>query len=253
MRYALHAVGPPGPPAIRVLIAEGSGLLRAGLRALLETEPGLWVVAEAGTGEHAVAAARATAPDVVLMDAGLPGLGGVGATERILAGAAPGATGVVMLLADGEDALVFPALRAGAKGVLLEDGDPPALVAALRAVARGDAALAPSVARQVVADLLRRPERLHSTPEELEELTAREREVVGLVACGLTNEEIAERLVVTRATAKTHVSRAMCKLHARDRAQLVVLAYETGLVRSGPPLQAPRVAALATGPRLTAA
>jgi DNA-binding NarL/FixJ family response regulator len=143
-----------------------------------------------------------------------------------------------MLMTSEDDEAVFGALRAGATGLLLKDADPDELVAAVRVVADGEALLAPGLASRLVADFMSRPERLRSTPEELEELTAREREVVGLVACGLSNEEIAEQLVVTRATAKTHVSRALCKLHARDRAQLVVLAYEAGLVRPGRPVAA---------------
>ena len=139
-----------------------------------------------------------------------------------------------MLMTSQTDEAVFGALRAGATGLLLKDTDPDALVEAVRVVADGEALLAPRLARTLVADFLTRPERLWAAPEQLEELTAREREVVALVAYGLSNEEIAERLVVTRATAKTHVSRALCKLHARDRAQLVVLAYEAGLVRPGP-------------------
>jgi DNA-binding NarL/FixJ family response regulator len=134
---------------------------------------------------------------------------------------------------------VFGALRAGATGLLLKDTGPDELVAAVRIVAQGEALLAPGLASRLVADFMSRPERLRATPWQLEELTAREREVVSLVACGLSNEEIAEQLVVTRATAKTHVSRALCKLHARDRAQLVVLAYEAGLVRPGKPVPAP--------------
>jgi DNA-binding NarL/FixJ family response regulator len=148
------------------------------------------------------------------------------------------ATRVVMLMTSESDEAVFGALRAGATGLLLKDAGPDELVTAVRVVARGDAQLAPGLASRLVADFMSRPERLRATPAELEELTAREREVVALVACGLSNEEIAEQLVVTRATAKTHVSRALCKLHARDRAQLVVLAYEAGLVRPGRPVAA---------------
>jgi DNA-binding NarL/FixJ family response regulator len=250
MTQALHGLGGDRPPGhlvpldgeggsaaaepIRVLIAEGQGLARAGFRVLLERQEGVCVAAEAATGEEAVAAALQVRPDVVLMDIGLPRLDGLEATRRILADSAPGQTRVVMLLPSEADGSVFAALRAGATGLVLRDADLEDLVDAVRVVAGGEALLAPSLARTVVLDFLSRPERLHSTPEQLEELTPREREVVGLVACGLSNEEIAERLVVTRATAKTHVSRALCKLHARDRAQLVVLAYETGLVRPGP-------------------
>jgi DNA-binding NarL/FixJ family response regulator len=210
---------------LRVLIAERERLVRAGFRALLERHADIGVVGEAGTSDEAVAEARRLQPDVVLM------VGGIDATRQIVADG--GRTGVLMLLTDAGDEWVFAALRAGARGLLLEDADADALVNAVRLVARGETVLAPALASRVVDDFLARPERLHSTPLQLEELTAREREVVALVACGLSNEEIAERLVVARATAKTHVSRALCKLHARDRAQLVVLAYECGLVRPG--------------------
>jgi DNA-binding NarL/FixJ family response regulator len=237
MTQTIHAVSehdalasaPPEP--IRVLIAEGQGIMRAGLRLLVERQEDMSVAAEAATGEEAVHEALQTHPDVVLIDIGLPGMAGLEATRRIVAETA---SAVVMLISDESNAAVFPALRAGATGLVLKDGDPGDLLAAVQAVARGEALLAPSVARRVVADFLSRPERLDAGPDELEELTRREREVMSLVACGLSNEEIAERLVVTRATAKTHVSRALSKLHARDRAQLVVMAYESGLVRPGP-------------------
>jgi DNA-binding NarL/FixJ family response regulator len=224
----------PDVEPLRVVIAERQGLVRAGFRALLERSDAIVVAAEAATADEAVAAARATRPDVVLVDIDLQGTGGLEAAREILDEAPAGETGVVMLMASESDDAVFAALRAGATGLLLKDTEPDELVAAVRTVARGEAALAPALARRVVADLMSRPERLRSTPEQLEELTAREREVVALVAYGLSNAEIAERLVVTRATAKTHVSRALCKLHARDRAQLVALAYEVGLVRAGP-------------------
>jgi DNA-binding NarL/FixJ family response regulator len=230
-RTAPAQPGTPPTEPLRVVIAERQGLVRAGFRVLLERLDGVVVTADAATSDEAVAATRATRPDVVLMDFDLPDAGGLETTQRILDEAAPGETRVVMLITSETDDAVFGALRAGATGLLLKDAEPAELVAAVRAVAGGDALLAPALARRVVADFLARPERLRGTPEQLEELTAREREVMALVACGLSNEEIAERLVVTRATAKTHVSRALCKLHARDRAQLVVLAYEAGLVR----------------------
>jgi DNA-binding NarL/FixJ family response regulator len=236
MPPTLHVVGPAesidaGPAPIRVLIAEGQGLIRAGFRALLEGGEAMCVAAEAATGEEVVAAALELRPDVVVIDGGLPGLDALEATRRILADSAPGRTGVLILLADGSDEVVFDALRAGATGLLLRDGGADALVQGVRVVAEGETALAPRLARRLVEDFLARPDRLRSTPEKLAELTAREREVVALVGHGLSNDEIAEQLVVARATAKTHVSRAMCKLDARDRAQLVVLAYESGLVR----------------------
>jgi DNA-binding NarL/FixJ family response regulator len=217
-----------------VLVADGHRLVRAGLRALLERQENICVAAEAATGEDAVAAAARTRPDVVLMDMELPGLGGLEATRRVLGDVGSGEARVLMLTAGESDEAVFGALRAGATGLLLKDADPGALVHAVRIVADGEALLAPRLTRRLVADFLSRPEPLRSSPRQLEELTVREREVVALVACGLSNEEIAERLVVTRATAKTHVSRALYKLDARDRAQLVVLAYETGLVRPRP-------------------
>jgi DNA-binding NarL/FixJ family response regulator len=223
----------PPPEPLTVVIAEGQGLVRAGLRVLLDRERDVTVAADAATSDGAVAAARASCPDVVLMDLDLPGAGGIETATRILEAAPPGETRVVMLMTSDSEAAVFAALRAGVTGLLLKDADPAELVAAVRAVAGGDALLAPALTRCVVADFVSRPERLRSAPEQLEELTAREREVMALVACGLNNEEIGERLVVTRATAKTHVSRALCKLHARDRAQLVILAYEAGLVRAG--------------------
>jgi DNA-binding NarL/FixJ family response regulator len=224
----------PAADTLRILVAEGLGLVRAGLRVLLEAQPGMCVAAEAATAPEAVAAARDVRPDIVLIDSDLPGGGGLDASRQIVAQADGAGTRVVMLIGSHAEDAVFDALRAGATGLLLRDAHADDLVQAVRVVAAGDVLLPPRLARTVVADFLSRPERLHSTPEELEELTPREREVVALVACGLSNEEIAEQLVVTRATAKTHVSRALCKLHARDRAQLVVLAYEAGLVRPGP-------------------
>jgi DNA-binding NarL/FixJ family response regulator len=209
---------------LRVLIVEQERLVRAGFRALLERHDDLRVVAEVASGAEAVAEAGRVHPDVVLL------VGDIGAARQVVAGQ----TNVLLLMTDAGDDRVFAALRAGVRGLLLEDAEPEALVDAVRVVARGETVLAPAFASRLVADFLSRPERLGSTPRQLEELTAREREVVALVACGLSNEEIAERLVVTRATAKTHVSRALCKLHARDRAQLVVLAYECGLVRPEP-------------------
>jgi DNA-binding NarL/FixJ family response regulator len=227
---------------IRVVIAEGQGLVRAGFRVLLEGQEGMRIVGESATAEDTVVTALQTRPDVVLMDFELPGAGGIEAARRLLADLPPGQTRIVMLMTSRSEADVLGALRAGATGLLLKDTDPDALVEAVRVVAEGHALLAPSLARTLVSDFLTRPERLRTTPAQLEELTAREREVVALVAHGLSNDEIAERLVVTRATAKTHVSRALCKLHARDRAQLVVLAFEAGLVQPGPGWTDPAIA-----------
>jgi DNA-binding NarL/FixJ family response regulator len=215
-----------------VLIADDQALVRGGFRALLDAQADIDVVAEAADGDTAVALAREHRPDVVLMDVRMPGSDGLDATRRIVADPELSDTRVVILTTFDLDEYVFEALRAGASGFLLKDTEPVDLLAAVRAVARGDALLAPSVTRRLIEEFagrLREP-RPSGT---LDVLTEREREVVALVGGGLSNDEIAERLVVSPATAKTHVSRAMVKLAVRDRAQLVVLAYETGLVRPG--------------------
>jgi DNA-binding NarL/FixJ family response regulator len=211
----------------RVVVADGHALVRAGLRALLEGAGDITVVGEAADGEEAVVLARRLGPDVVLLDVSLPGLDAVEATRLVLA-----QSGVpVMLLTTSEtDERIFPALRAGASGLVLKDTEPAELVHAVEVLAQGEAVLSPSVTRRLIADFTSRPEPARPSVELGEGLTAREREVIALVALGLSNDEIAERLVVSPATAKTHVSRAMVKLHARDRAQLVVFAYESGLV-----------------------
>jgi DNA-binding NarL/FixJ family response regulator len=199
---------------------------------LLDAQTDIEVVAQAADGNTAVALAREHRPDVVLMDVRMPGGDGLDATRRIVADPELAAVRVVILTTFDLDEYVFEALRAGASGFLLKDTEPVDLLAAVRAVARGDALLAPSVTRRLIEEFagrLREP-RPSGT---LDVLTEREREVVALVGGGLSNDEIAERLVVSPATAKTHVSRAMVKLAVRDRAQLVVLAYETGLVRPG--------------------
>jgi DNA-binding NarL/FixJ family response regulator len=215
-------------PSVRVLIADAHALVRAGFRALLEDTERIAVVGEAGDGVQAVALARRLRPDVVLLDADLPGLDCVEATRQLLA--EPG--GAVMLLTGSvSDDRLFDALRVGASGLLLKDTEPTELVRGVELLARGEALLSPGVTRRLIAELASRPEPELPDSDLIDELTAREREVMTLVALGLTNEEIGERLVVSRATAKTHVSRAMVKLHARDRAQLVVFAYESGLTR----------------------
>jgi DNA-binding NarL/FixJ family response regulator len=226
-------------PAVRVVIADGQALVRAGLRALLESHGGISVVSEAATGEEAVTLARRMRPDVVLMDARLPGLDAVEAIGRMFA---ESGVAVMLLTASEHDDQIFAALRAGAAGLLLKDTEPGELVRAVELLARGEALLAPSLTRRLIEELASRPDPQLPASELLDELTAREREVVALVALGLSNAEIAERLVISPATAKTHVSRAMVKLHARDRAQLVVLAYETGLVlpRAGAPASGAR-------------
>lgn len=211
----------------RVILAEGEALVRAGLRALLEEDGTVTVVGEAATGEETLALAGELNPDVVLVDAGLPGLDSVETTRRLLAG-----SGVpVMLLTTSEtDQHTYAALRAGASGVVLKDTEPSELVRAVAVLARGDALLSPGFTRRLIADFASRPEPSQRGDERVAVLTSREREVVGLVAMGLSNGEIAEELVLSPATARTHVSRAMVKLGARDRSQLVVFAYETGLV-----------------------
>jgi DNA-binding NarL/FixJ family response regulator len=218
---------------IRTLLADDHALVRAGLRLLLESEDDITVVGEAADGEAAISSAGETRPDVVLMDISMPRLSGVEATKRIAADDRLGGVRVLILTTFESDEHVFAALRGGASGFLAKDSDPADVLTAVRTVAAGDALLSPSVTRRLIAEFVAWPERRLSSPSQLEELTAREREVMALVAYGLTNREIAERLVVSPATAKTHVTRTMVKLHARDRAQLVALAYQTGLVVPG--------------------
>ena len=224
---------------ISVLLADDQALVRAGFRALLNAEPDIEVVAEAGDGLEAVRLVSGTRPDVVLMDIRMPGVDGLEATRRIAADPALTGTRVVILTTFELDEYVFEALRTGASGFLVKDTEPVELLRAVRAVAAGDALLSPSVTRRVIGEFAApggrgRPA---SPPEEaerrLEQLTDREREVMVLVGEGLSNDEIAARLVISPATAKTHVSRTMVKLGARDRAQLVVYAYEAGLIRPG--------------------
>jgi DNA-binding NarL/FixJ family response regulator len=217
---------------LRVVIADDQALVRVGFRLILETEPGIEVIAEAGDGEEAVSAVRRLRPDVVLMDVRMPGLDGLEATRRILGGA--GATcRVVMLTTFDLDEYVYAALEAGASGFLLKDVSPEHLVAAVRMVAAGDALLAPSITRRLVERFVRRDQAAAVAPRELSALTAREREVLTLMARGLSNAELAERLHLSEATVKTHVARILSKLDLRDRVQAVVLAYETGLVQPG--------------------
>lgn len=217
--------------AIRVLLAYGERLVRAGFRALLEAEPDITVAGEAADGEEALARAGDLRPDVVLMDSRLPGVDALEATRRILAKGEPSHVKVLMLAASESDGDLFGALRAGASGFLVKDTEPVELLRAVRSVAEGDALISPRATRRLIDEFAAQPELQRPVPEEFEELTAREREVVALVALGLSNDEIAERLVVSPATAKTHVSRAIRKFRARDRAQLVALAYRGGLVQ----------------------
>jgi DNA-binding NarL/FixJ family response regulator len=213
---------------ISVLVLDDHGLVRDGLCVLLDSEADLQVAGEAADGEQAVELAARTRPDVVLMDIGLPGIDGLEATRRIVA-QNPGAHVLILTTYECEQHL-FEALRAGAGGFLVKDTDARELLRAVRLIARGEALLSPTATRRLIEDFATRPEHRCTDPQELEWLTAREREVMALVAAGLTNQEIASQLVISAATAKTHVSRAMRKLHCHDRAQLVVLAYETGLV-----------------------
>lgn len=217
---------------IKVLLADDQALVRAGFRALLDAEPDIEVVGEASDGAHAVRLAAQTTPDVILMDIRMPGMDGLEATRRIAADPKQAGVRIVILTTFELDEYVFEALRCGAAGFLVKDTEPVELVRGVRAVAAGDALLSPSVTRRVIEQFAVRAAS-PAPPRELTSLTDREREVTALVGAGLSNEEIAGRLVVSPATAKTHVSRAMVKLGARDRAQLVVFAYEAGLVRPG--------------------
>jgi len=214
---------------ISVLIVDDQDLVRLGLRTLVENTDGLSVAGEAADGLAAVAVARETRPDVVLMDIRMPGVDGLEATRRIGAEPELAGTRVIVLTTFELDEYVFDALRYGASGFLLKDTKPADLVHAIRLVAEGEALLSPSVTRRVISEFASRSARTVKPHPQLGTLTERELEVVGLVGEGLTNEEIAERLVVSPATARTHVSRAMIKLGARDRAQLVVFAYQSGL------------------------
>jgi DNA-binding NarL/FixJ family response regulator len=217
---------------IRVLLADDQGLVRAGFRALLDAEGDVNVAGEARDGRDAVELTRSLHPDVILMDIRMPELDGLAATREIAADPSLAGVRIVILTTFEIDDYVFEALRAGASGFLVKDTEPVDLIAAVRLVARGEALLSPSVTRRVIEEFAVRAKEPPPS-HHLDELTEREREVMALVGTGLSNEDIADRLVVSPATAKTHVSRAMVKLGARDRAQLVVLAYEHGLVRPG--------------------
>ncbi|WP_017539452.1 MULTISPECIES: response regulator transcription factor [Nocardiopsis] len=217
---------------IRVAIADDQTLVRAGFRSMLEGEDDIEVVAEAGDGAEALALASRERPDVVLMDIRMPGTDGLEATRRIVADERLSAVKVVILTTFDLDEYVYGALKAGASGFLVKDTEPMELIHGVRVAARGDALLAPSVTRRLIAEFAGRIKEPPPEPR-LNSLTGREREVLSAVAAGLTNEELARRLVVSPATAKTHVSRVLSKLGARDRAQLVVIAYESGLVRPG--------------------
>jgi DNA-binding NarL/FixJ family response regulator len=215
---------------IRVLVADDQALVRAGFRVLVDSAPDLEVVAEAADGRTAVQAALEHRPDIVLMDIRMPELDGLAATREITSRDPDAAIRVIVLTTFDLDEYVFAALRAGASGFLLKDTPPADLLSGIRLVAAGDALLSPRVTRHLIEEFVRRPQQTPSPTAELDDLTDREVQVLTLVARGLSNAEIAVQLHVTPATAKTHVSRLLMKLGARDRAQLIVTAYETGLV-----------------------
>ncbi|MGW1991928.1 response regulator [Embleya sp. NPDC001921] len=214
---------------IRVLLVDDQPLLRSGFRALLDIEDDIEVVAEAADGQAGLELAREHLPDVALVDIRMPVLDGIATTRRIAADPALAGVHVVILTNYGLDEYVLDALRAGAAGFLVKDVVPEDFLHAVRVAARGDALLAPSITRKLIDRYITQPPH-PGTATGLDELTNREREAVALVAQGLSNDEIAARMVISPTTAKTHINRAMTKLHARDRAQLVVLAYESGLV-----------------------
>ena len=217
---------------IKVLLADDQALIRAGLRALLDDQDDIEVVGEAANGREAIDVVKTQRPDLVLMDIRMPQVDGLEATRQIAADPALSEVRILILTTFDLDEYVFEALRLGASGFLVKDTEPVDLLRGVRAVAGGDALLSPGVTRRLIAQFATRAA-TPPAPRELDALTDREREVLALVGAGLSNEEIAAKLVVSPATAKTHVSRAMVKLGARDRAQLVVYAYEAGLVRPG--------------------
>jgi len=220
-------------PVTSVVIADDQGMVRAGFRSLLDSEPGLRVVGEAADGDQAVDVVRRLHPDVVLMDIRMPVLDGIAATRRLVAEGI--GSRILVLTTFDLDEYVFEALRAGASGFLLKDAPAEELVAAIGVVAAGDALLAPGVTRRVIDAFLHRPGPPVHRPEVLSSLTPREREVLGLMARGLSNADLARRLVVSEATTKTHVSNVLGKLGLRDRVQAVIFAYESGLVAAGDP------------------
>jgi len=219
-----------GVPAVRVLVVDDEALVRSGLRVLVDTEPGMVVVGEAGDGATAVELARQTRPDVVLMDIRMPGTDGLQATRLIAADPELAGVHVLVLTTFDHDEHVIEALDAGAAGFLIKNTEPRQLLNGIRVVAGGEALLSAGLTRRLIARLVERSVTPRVDPDALAQLTTREREVVGLVAHGLSNTDIATALTISRATAKTHVSRAMTKLGAHDRAQLVALAYRHRLV-----------------------
>ena len=217
---------------IRIVVADDQALVRVGLRVLIESEPDMALAGEAANGEAAVSIVRSTRPDVVLMDVRMPVMDGLEALRRIVADPALSATRVIVLTTFELDEYVFEALRAGASGFLIKDTEPAELLRGVRLVAAGESLLSPTVTRRVIQEFAARPAVRPDLRANLGALTEREKEVVALVAAGLTNDQIAERLFLSPATVRTHVGRAMMKLDARDRAQLVVFAYQSGLAGS---------------------
>ncbi|MBJ7604207.1 MAG: response regulator transcription factor [Candidatus Dormibacteraeota bacterium] len=217
----------------RVLLADDQALVRAGFRVLLESAAGIAVAGEAANGEEAVVLAGQTKPDVVLMDIRMPLLDGIEATRRIVANPELAAVRVLILTTFEADEYIFESLRAGASGFVLKDIEPPDLLQAIRVVASGEALLSPTVTRRLISQYAGRPARRRVSGGDLSGLTEREREVLALVGAGKSNDEIASQLFVSPATVKTHIGRVLSKLYARDRAQLVVAAYESGLVVPG--------------------
>jgi DNA-binding NarL/FixJ family response regulator len=226
---------------IRVLLVDDQALIRSGIRALLDAEDDIEVVGEASDGRAGVALAKRLRPDIALIDVSMPVMNGIEATRQIVADDGLAAVRVVILTNYGVDEYVFDALRAGASGFLLKDTEPAELLHALHVVTRGDALLSPAITKQLISEFVSFPSAVQA-PAAMQALTNREREVVALVAQGLSNDEIASTMVLSPTTAKTHVSRAMTKVGARDRAQLVVFAYQCGLVagRDPRPLTPPR-------------
>lgn len=225
----------PAGREVKVLLADDQVLVRAGFKVLLDVEDGIAVVGEAADGAGAVAAARATRPDVVLMDIRMAGVDGITATRQIAATRGLEQVRVLILTTYDTDAYVFEALEAGASGFLLKDSGPAELLHAIRVVAAGEALLAPRITRRLIAQVTAARKAHYAAEDRLAVPTQREREVLALVGRGLSNDEIAAELFLSPATVRTHVSRAMVRLGARDRAQLVVVAYQTGLVSPGPP------------------
>ena len=218
---------------IRILIADDQALVRAGLRMILDAQPGLEVIGEAGDGREALAQCRELAPDLVLMDIRMPGMDGLEATRRLLGLAGPAPKVIVLTTFDTDD-YVYEAIRAGASGFLLKSAPPEQLADGVRAVIAGDALLAPEITRRLLERFIQRPPPSQTTPPELHDLTPRELEVLRLIAGGRSNAEIAAALVLSEATIKTHVNHILTKLRLRDRVQAVALAYRTGLMDSAP-------------------